>query len=604
MSDQANIVGKVTTDVTQSVRAAGEMRAAFDKVGASFVGLDAKAKGLFDSVTDGLSKFNFVVGGAQKALQLASAAIGTAKFAADLKQTERRMGELGVSVDSMSKAVDGAVKRTDLMKFALQQLQGETALTRDQMQLVLETADALGDQGLGETMKIAEDLATALKGGATRALRQYNIALDDLGEGQDRVNKLLDRFRDITRNNVKTDAAVENIERMTASFGDFWDGVKRGTGEIVGYFGQIGDAAGRAYEAQARAERSAREENAAMMRGLLGTGGGFAGSAVAASRGMGARYILEQAQSAGSSFVQAYKTDIEVAMKNKPAGWFNVATNELFLATNAFGRGVARNYDKALEKAMEHRDYEPQMANMIGSVRTYSAGDEIEARRREDAFSLQSGFRETQASLLGSASELSMLSEELAAIDRLAGDLREKGLADWQQDVSMKFDVMATSVNLAGDAFWNLGEAMASGNASLGQFLRDLSKGVLGMGKEAAFKALYYLAEGWAKPWDSARSFTAAKFYATAAAVAVPTAAVIGALAGSTGGGGASPSSPSAGGFAGPTLSGSPDAGGFVINVQGNLYGDPPAFGRAISDALDEAHRSGRSRLRSNNRYR
>lgn len=565
MSDVANIVGKVTVDTAQAVRSVDQLKKSVDTAGGGFSGFASKAGDALGKVADGFGKFNLALGGIQKALGLAEDAFGLVKFSAEARFAEQRARELGVSAGEMASAVGGTVDDVTLLRFALKNLQGESALTKDQMLLVLKAADSLGDQGFGDTMKIADDLAKALKGGPTRALREYGIEVDDLKGTMGNSVVLMEKMRDVAAQVVSNDD-IERLERYQAAWQNVINELKKlaqyipdviaVTGNIGldgGTPSAIGNAARVLAEEQARRAAQAQKDAAELLRT-----GQFTGFFDTLNAGIEAWGGTSLSGLPGASWFEQKKKKIDDGRRDR--GWRGDLTfDNLSRDFGAIGKG-------------------------FGDWKKY--GNEWNAR--ESSFELDRGQRLFENQMSGGFDQ--GLSDNLAKINEIADDLREKGLADI-------FEQLNTVMMVGTPAVAAFADALMTGGNAFSALAKGLQQGLRALAIDSAVKALYALGEGFL--FSNPKAFAAAAKYTAAAAAAGVGSAAIGALIGSGGGGGSSASVGSSSSGAGASITGSGGGGPVVINVQGNLYGQPAAFARAISDALDEGRRSGRVRDRA-----
>lgn len=547
MSDQANIVGKVTADTSSAVRSVNELKKAVDQSGGAWANFSAKGSKALSDIGDAFAKFNLALGGVQKALQLAEGVAEMVKFAAEAKNAENRMRALGVSAYEMAGAVGGSVDDVSLLKFGLRQLQGESALTKDQMLLVLKAADNLGDKLGGDTMKIAEDLATALKGGPVKALREYNIAIDESVKGTNQVNGLMAKFKEIANETVVVDAQLEAIDRVGAGWKNMVADVKVFIAEVLTSIYDMFD------ELTDRIADVDRDQD------------------LAASREHFRQVRLNKLR---NEEIATLATSVTDKFKAKP-DTKKSARKGSFSRPEFASLGIA--------------DAATQMNTMFAEA----LGDEYASDPNADLLArLKASTDELQASFNGLAQSLPGVDAEYQrAIDQQQAYIDNNiAMAASQQVVN---DAMATSTQAFGAFF----QALADGQNPFAAFIKT---GAMLLKAEAIKNAALALSATAAGLFgiNPGGNFKAAAAFAKAAAANAAGAVVLGAMAGSSGG--ASPSSPTAGGFSGPTITGQKDSGGITIVVDGNLYGDPQAFGRAVVDGMERAAQTGRTRLRPN----
>lgn len=567
MSDTANIVGKVTADTTQAVRSVDTLKRSVDTAGGAFGGFANKASSAIGSAADALGKFNLALGGIQKAIDLGGSVISMAKFSAEAKFAEQRVRELGSSAYELGNAVGGTVDDVTLLKFGLKQLQGESALTKDQLLLVLKAADSLGDQGFGDTMKIAEDLARALKGGPTKALRDYNIDINDLKGSLDQANELMGKMRDIAAQTVQNDD-IERIERLQTAWQNLINTLKSGAGYLVDAASWVGAQYG---------------DHSALMR----AGGNLDDE--------GFMHFQMQKFSRLRNQTMTNYNNNQLAWELYRGGYFDQAASALDAWSNLSfsgapgaswftpsakkkgGRGGARDI-----WSTDQGNGSLNPSAVYGGLAAEYQRQFAAQQQRESDFQIGATNRELSNTWGDS------MSESIAQINQSADELREKGLADLFEQLNQVMIVGTPAVVAFADAL------MSGGNA-FSALAKGLQQGLRALAIDSAVKALYALGEGLL--FNNPKQLAASAKYSAAAVAAGIGSAAIGAMVG--GGGGGASAGASGGAGASPASIGGGSGGGYsiVVNVQG-VVGEPAEVGRVINNAIDTARRTGRSRDR------
>lgn len=550
MADQANIVGKVSADTSSAVASMNALKRSVDATGAGFSGFAAKASSAIDGLAVGFAKFNLALGGVQKAFELAGGAVGLVKFSAEANLAEKQMKALGVSAYELSLSVGGTVDNLTLLKFGLKQLQGETRLTEAQLKLVLKAADNLGDQGFGDTMKIAEDLAKALKGGPTRALKEYNIEVSESAKGTAKINDLMEKFRTIAEEDILISNQLEAIDRVEAKWKNLLNNVKKMTGEtflaLYDTFDALSD-----HIAMIDPQDDASRQHFASQR---------TEKTLAAARAKQAQIDAQMAAIKASPLPKPASEDTERKSGSRARSGGTV----LYDASKGFERQMAE-FDK------------------------FAAGmdqDSQDASDRTNAYAAHQAEAET----LRIAHAFDGMAESVNAATEAVRELKEQELAATMEQLNA-FMIVGTP------AVVGFAEALMDGGNGAAALGRGLQQGLRMLAIDSAVKALYALGEGLL--FSNPKQLAAAAKYSAAAVAAGVGSAAIGSIMGSAGSGASSAgASIGRGGSIGSSGGDSP----IVINVQGYV-GNEKELGRVLSSALNEAQRTGRARARSNERW-
>ncbi len=597
MADQANIVGKVTVDTSDAMRSMNALKRAVDTVGGGFSGFAEKAAGSLDSFSVGLAKFNLALGGIQKAIGIAKDAWGLAQFAGHVRQMDMQVRALGVSVDHLSNVAGGTITNLDLMKLALKNLQGEGRLTKEQFELVLRASDNLADQGFGEQIKIAEDLALALKGGPTEALMRYGFALDKTKTGQARVNDLMRQATKIASDGATVDARAKAMERAAKGAADAWNDLKVAVG------------GGAAATVEAVLDVNDAWDDMRRQISLAGEAYAYFFSDQINLRGHGLVSVGRGIQGNPQAMAEIEAARAREAARHSIGGGVREAAGAASKFVRDFAANLAYEFEKGSAVAERRRAakssgagyYEHEYAQFV------SWGELSDERRQGELDALieaaspaphNSVFSRVYQGTLANTAEMNKVTGSAVADLLRASDLIKQN--EQMREANEHLEAMNNWMIVGTPAVVAFADALMSGGNAFSAMAKGLQQGLRALAIDSAVKALYALGEGLL--FDKPEKFAAAGKYAAAAAAAGVGSAAIGSMIGSGGGGSAAPSVSSAGASIG---GGSSSTGGnapIIVNVSG-VIGPPQEMGRIITNAINEAQRTGRARARDASRW-
>lgn len=605
-----SVIGKIKIDPGNSQRKIEELHGKIRGLGAEGPKLGEAMRKGFDAAKAAAAQFQAGLGAVGGVLSKFQGALDVAKFAGEVKLLERSLPTGALA--RLSEATRGTVSDLELMRVAAKAMNGDFALTTEQMAKVMEAAQALSQRGYGSVTQVSEKLVDALAKGVNK-LDDFGISLEKSGDRATDLSNAFAKFNEIIINTAPMDAQTESIRRQQTAIDNLNVSLKTRLGLIVG--------------------------------GALTGVEDFAGD-------VGLRWALMDVP-AGEEWETAYAQ--HQAFNNAQGG------DATYRATKA---AEARRAAEAKRKEAEARAREAAAHPWTQLANTLKAGENARAARKQLAGKSGGGAAmptggisladmlggtanwigslgvagSTRSAWTGADADANWLGNDpgagaLGGIGRifggvgggLAGGLGGAGggLAGGtgllgadvtpQQQLAEHMKKLANETEAAGAAFgvFNSGfaamiDAAITGNESIAKaFSRAAAAKAKAIAVEAGLDAAKYgymaiaaLAMGDV-PGATAYGLAAAKAAALAVGAGAASAG-LGALAGGGGGAGRPPvgaRTPAGGGFLGG--GGGGGAGPTTIIVQVNdhsLSGNVAETGAAISRAIDKARRSGHVR--------
>ena len=586
MSVQETVGVKVKADDSQAT-------AAFTRLARAASGFAAGLRANVDRLKDFAGQLDSAAGSMRRLLDLA-------KGAGEMRQAEASFKGTGAELGRLQRAVDGTVDKMRLMGFANKAMRGEFHLTQGGMEQVLAAADAMNDQGFGDTIEIAEKMARALKTGSTRSLREYGITVDETKDKQKIVNDLMSEFKRIASDGAPEDAMNKRFEQFNARLTDSINRLKMALGtlvlEFIDHVAELNEQADLLFSRDERS-RTAKKAREIMMGGRelpgqqFGRAAGFLGDLGSLGGGPNLGVMTR-----GLSET-ATQAQFEAILANDPA--LARQFQGIMTALNS-GRDAKAMIERAAAAADVARG---GMAGKPPPGGGAGAGFVLSESRATD-LTLTGRFGKTDA-FPGSARGGDAGSMQAAAgkAPRIGGE--DMALAERQRQFDELMADMANRQKFAGAAFGALSDGIAAsvgaaidGSESMGKaFLRAAAASLKATAIQATINALWETAQGFAKlatgnPAAAAHFKAAAIFAATAAAAGAGSAA-LGSHGGGGGGGGsgARASGPSSGGFARGASGGGGGGGGNTIILVGDVFGRRP---EDIAADIEKARRQGK----------
>ena len=584
MSVQETVGVKVKADDSQAT-------AAFTRLARAASGFAAGLRANVDRLKDFAGQLDSAAGSMRRLLDLA-------KGAGEMRQAEASFKGTGAELGRLQRAVDGTVDKMRLMGFANKAMRGEFHLTQGGMEQVLRAADAMNDQGFGDTIEIAEKMARALKTGSTRSLREYGITVDETKGKQAAVNSLMSEFKRIASDGGPEDAMNKRFEQFNARLTDSINRLKMALGtlvlEFIEHVADLNEGADLLFSRDERS-RTAKKAREIMQKGKavpLGEVFGEAGAMIGDVARLGGGLDLGGITRGLSE--TATQAQFEAMLANDPA-----------LARQFQGIMTALNSGRDAKAMIERAAAAADVARggMAGKPPPGGGAGFVLSESRATDLTLTGRFGKTDA-FPGSASGgggTGSMQEIGKAPARIGGE--DMALAERQRQFDELMADMANRQKFAGAAFGALSDGIAAsvgaaidGSESMGKaFMRAAAASLKATAIQATINALWETAQGFAKlatgnPAAAAHFKAAAIFAATAAAAGAGSAA-LGSHVGGGGGGGARASGPSSGGFARGASGGGGGGGGNTIILVGDVFGRRP---EDIAADIEKARRQGK----------
>ena len=232
---------EVQADTSAATRAMASLKTSIDGMGTRLRETFRDWESFSRAASSAFSAMRTGMEATQRVFQIARTGMDLAKFAGEMRHLERSVPT--DAIYKMQVATTGAVSRMDLMRFATKALRGEMALSVPQLEMVMQAADNLGDQGFGDTMEIADKLMHSLRTGMIRGLGDLGIKIGETGDKQANINALLAEFQEIAQRPINVDPQLEAIERLQAETQNWIDEMKAGLGEVFSWFVRKADEA-------------------------------------------------------------------------------------------------------------------------------------------------------------------------------------------------------------------------------------------------------------------------------------------------------------------------------------------------------------------------
>jgi hypothetical protein len=484
--------------------------------------------------------------------RFAGKAVEIAKFSAEMKNLEARVPVERLRM--MQAATDGAVMKTDLMRFSLKAMSGEMRLTEGGLNAVMKAADTLGDQGFGDTMENAEKLLSALRKGSSKELKEFGIALTDTKDKTANVNAMLAKFKEVAEQEVHVDEGLKRIELVQAAWGDFVSDVKTGLGSIILQIGEgIAQLLGlidqsRQGKINDRARASARlgGMGAGAIRADLLTMGPVGGFGAQIFGGLGVRKAGAQEGQDILDYTARQAVGLQFAVKqDQVEAAFQKAFNDTLDEVNAAKLGKDRGWAGKVA------------GSKAGTDKSAGWWQALLFNAQRDTSFLQADLAAAGAGGLDVLGNLGTGREALATdfLGGLAGGVADAEkvngarIADFEAQIKDHTTAIGAGYDIMRDSIVASVDAAISGSESIGQAARKASAQALkAIAIECAVKALYSTAEAIFTR-DPSKLVAAGKYAAAAAAAGVGS-AVLGAGGGGGGGYAGGPGSAPGGGFA------------------------------------------------------
>lgn len=528
-----------------------------------------------------------------------------------MRQTQASFRGLGVDIERLQKAVDGTVSQMGLMAVANKAMRGEMGLTGTEMERVLRAADALNDQGFGETVEIADNLTRALKLGTTRSLREYNITADETKGKQGVVNELMQKFQDIAAEGGPEDAMNKRFEQFNVRLDDAVARLKMALGEMVmSFLAALDELFDMVDQAGRKGQRDRDADEVMRQMGRQGKGA----KALESTWMPGVARLGSQFTTIGTGAIDDLTTEAggmldEAAIARDPilAQEFS-ARMRIVAARRAFEKSQSEVADilKGEARNKKRRD--------TGAGGGFKLDFEDVGEREIDLFQaqyLQGGG--SQRDMPSSQRDLGgrMPSEQGGGGGRVAqGADLVADMAERQKAFDALMADMADRQQMAGAAYGALSDGIAAsvnaaitGSESISQaFKRAAAAALKATAVQAAVSALWETAKGFASlavgsPGAAAHFKAAAIFAATAVAAGSASA-----LMGGGGGRAGAPAGAGAGGGGGFARGAGGGGGGNNITIiqVGDVFGDHRNAGEQIDKAIRAATRAGLTRDSNN----
>jgi hypothetical protein len=230
-----NIVLEIRANTKDAVKGAAEVRRHYEAMANGVAGadqklMDARIK-MMDVYAARIAIYSqtgmAVIAGVQKAVELVN-------FAAERARLMEGAG--GKILNTLTTATGGLVSQTDLLRAANVGLSGDLALSENQMLILANAAQALG-QKYGGTAEVLEKLTKAVATGSVDALKDFGIViegtkgkLDAQGQAMLRLAEISERFNATTHDAA---SASKDMKRALMEAGDGLDWVKQKAGEAI-----------------------------------------------------------------------------------------------------------------------------------------------------------------------------------------------------------------------------------------------------------------------------------------------------------------------------------------------------------------------------------
>jgi hypothetical protein len=611
MAIQENVRIAFQADASQALGEIKNLTNGFSNVRKETEKASKGAGDFFDTIAGGFAKAGFVIGGVREVLKLAQDAAGFTKLNAELKNMDAQLQKLGPgSLSMMQRATAGTVAELDLMRFGLKALGGELHLTQAGLDLTLTAAKKLSDQGFGETVKIAEQLAKVLRGGGSEELRAYGISIDSTASKQDQLNQLLAAMGTIAATPVNVDPQLEAINRLQASTANWIADFKAGLGEVFAWVLKIMDKASWALSGappdddalawqQAEEIYKSRFPSKAPSMAAMKYGSGVAPTSDRDQAAFDAilaevrqqRY-MRGGQAAADAATMAGLVPVDVGgqvqyMTPAEAKQWRSAPSSAYVA-GLRGAGAKGGGAGANKWTLGAAGVTGESAHSMGATGEYIDRANPFAWQPPgalDALMAGSWGKEGDPDFLGNIG-----GGVGGAVNKAPGMMAE--LADQTTKAGQAY-AMFSDVLLAGV------DAAITGSESISKALgRAAAAALKSLALQASTKAIWETAEGIAaaatgNPAAASGHFAAAAGYAACAVAAGAASSVASSMVG--GGAAAGASGAAGGGYAARSGGGGGDGATYVTVYVGDGYtGDPDALAEALDRKLKAARRRGR----------
>lgn len=613
-------------------------------VGAATSGLKQVGQGIADMFTGGQGAAEKIARGsaiavrglsdALKALApVARELIGAAEFAIKTIQfageRQRLLGEVGTkTLDMMRGATSGLVTDQEILRASAKAMQGDFALTAEQLRIAGEAAVVLHSKGLGPTAEILERITDAMHRGEAEALKPYGISVVGVKTKSEQLAVAWDKLRDVGGD---LDAQFrtmrnsgDNLQRTMVGVKNTTDTWKTDLAETYGFFKPLGQifeggfyrsawnneqygSLANSIKGVMKSARDFQEEQRRVAEGMrLISAGTVKLNPELAVMAKGFVSVGQAVQSATDTLKPFLTVARDLADEDVLKDLFEKAKQAEEAKRDAAREGARRRRAEAEEERREQeqmvawaQDFQWKM------VETSAAAFEARGREMVDALQEQIvAFKEQSEEAAEHAARVfkkhfgdmdkTLTRQTNALLKGKAG----KAAGFWGPlvDGGERFrETLGGVRDSAASAFYELISGQESAYASMGAFTSAMLN-TLGQELQIeAFKALgMALRDSFWHPSAAASEWAAFGVFQAGAIAAGVGAAAIGDGGGGGGGGGGGSRGGSAGGTPGPGLYDSGGDGGESTTVVNNYYfGYTVGTERDVTNAIDRVVRKG-----------
>lgn len=241
MAKQKAIVLSVQSDVEDVKQGFAEVRNAIGDM------LNKSGKGTQSFIVNagraaaGLGQAMDVIGGQLQTL------VGFAKGIAEVAKTTIELVQFAGEQQRLTSIVDeqtlarlrfatqGMVKDTDLLRSSAKAMQGEFALTTDQLEIVGRAARTLHQRGLGPTRDIFEKITDEMRRGSIPTLQDYGLNLEGVNGIQNQFNSAIEQLSAIANEaSSDIDNMADEMQQNLTALSTGWDTLKNAAGSALG----------------------------------------------------------------------------------------------------------------------------------------------------------------------------------------------------------------------------------------------------------------------------------------------------------------------------------------------------------------------------------
>ena len=228
---EKNLLLRISANVGDATKGLGAVRDGVTAILASAAaGGEKIGHGTADAMEGLALRMSAVRIVASEILDYAETAVELTQFAAEYERLHGSVSDRALS--GMRSATAGLVDDMTLLRAGTKAMQGDWAITEDELISVARAAEALHERGLGPTAEIFQRLTDALRRGTIESLKEYGLNIDTAKGKTEQLNDAVLKLTEIGQG-AGGGGAGSATQRFLVEMKNGWGDVKYAAGATI-----------------------------------------------------------------------------------------------------------------------------------------------------------------------------------------------------------------------------------------------------------------------------------------------------------------------------------------------------------------------------------